>query len=188
MHWHARPEKVNNWCHPSVWGLLKIGPTDRQPQMAFQMFRYNLLLLHCNYAPCVWYSSIIIIQYITQILHLPYKLNPLIIMMQILASSKVAMPLFSDFCVNRQPRAAYRCNMDTKVGFLKPSNQVLCAKTNGNFISVREPTVFGWAPLATSGMTLWQVAFTNLEDYFPKFVVQTLSFRNSSQDSQAGHC
>ena len=100
--------------------------------MAFQMFRYNLLLLHCNYAPCVWYSSIIIIQYITQILHLPYKLNPLIIMMQILASTKVAMPLFSDFCVNRQPRAAYRCNMDTKVGFLKPSNQVLCTKTNGH--------------------------------------------------------
>ena len=83
--------------------------------MAFQMFRYNLLLLHCNYAPCVSYSSIIIIQYITQILHLPYKLNPLIIMMQILASTKVAMPLFSDFCVNRQPRAAYRCNMDNKV-------------------------------------------------------------------------
>ena len=54
-------------------------------------------------------------------------------MMQILASTKVAMPLFSDFCVNRQPRAAYRCNMDTKVGFPKPRNQVLCAKTNGIF-------------------------------------------------------
>ena len=154
--------------------------------MAFQMFRYNLLLLHCNYAPCVWYSSIIIIQYITQILHLPYKLNPLIIMMQILASTKVAMPLFSDFCVNRQPRAAYRCNMDTKVGFLKPSNQVLCAKTNGHFYFRQRAYCFR---LGTS-CYIWHDPVTGsiLEDYFPKFVVQTLSFRNSSQDSQAGHC
>ena len=154
--------------------------------MAFQMFRYNLLLLHCNYAPCVWYSSIIIIQYITQILHLPYKLNPL--MMQILASTKVqchflATSVWTDSLV--QPIVV---TWTPRLGSLNLVIRCYVPRQMAIFISVREPIVFGWAPLATSGMTLWQVAFTNLEDYFPKFVVQTLSFRNSSQDSPAGHC
>ena len=94
--------------------------------------------------------------------------------------------LYSDFCVNRQPRAAYRCNMDTKVGFLKPRNQVLCAKTNGNFYFCQRAYCFR---LGTS-CYIWHDPVTGsiLEDYFPKFVVQTLSFRNSSQDSPAGHC